>query len=105
MSRHQRDDAFTTKRILHQARELRFLEHLPVPDLAWPHDLFAVSRGAQLLSQLQLKADGMCRCGCGREHKNRVTQTVHSSRGNGWHVLYFASDTCKTRFNQARAAE
>jgi hypothetical protein len=56
----------------------------------------------QQRKQRLINCDGYCACGCSREHKQRVTQTMHSAHGSGWNVLYFASDACKTRFNKAR---
>jgi hypothetical protein len=78
-----------------------------VPNLPWLHNLFDNAAMAQpmKLQQTRINADAYCACGCLREHKHRVTQTVHSDYGSGWRVLYFASDACKTRFNKARVAQ
>jgi hypothetical protein len=79
---------------------------MALPTLEWPADLFAdadkLVAVQPLTQQRSGKVEDLCTCGCLQQHKQRVTQTVHSAHGAGWHVLYFASNSCKSKWNKAR---
>jgi hypothetical protein len=70
-------DPFCSPRFLERATELQRMEQLP-----WPRNLFG-----ELASIVELmaesahageNADGACSCGCRREHKQNVSQTLRN---------------------------
>ena len=71
-----------------------------------PHVLAAAEElRALMAAPLELRErEDLCPCGCKQTHRQRVTQTIRSVYGQGWHVLYFSSDSCKSKFNRARVA-
>ena len=97
-------DPFGGPTFLKRATELRRLEQLP-----WPKNLFGEPASiAELLNESTHgsdKADDLCPCGCRKEHKHNVSQTLRSPYGRGFNVVYFRSDACKTGWNQKRMAE
>lgn len=85
--------------------ELRHLGELP-----WPRNLFGQSATiAELMAeaaQFRQEArfsDDLCPCGCRREHKHRVSQTLRNPYGRGYDITYFWSDACKSKWNRERA--
>jgi hypothetical protein len=94
-------DTFSAPRFQRQATELQHLEQLP-----WPRNLFGeLASIAELMADLAHhgeNADVACSCGCRKEHKENVTQTLRNPYGRGFDVIYFRSETCKNRWNQER---
>jgi len=98
-------EPFSAPKFLQRAAELRRLEQLP-----WPSNLFGepvsiaelMAEAAQLSEQTDENPGHVCPCGCRREHKHNVSQTVRSPHGRGFNVMYFWSDTCKSRWNTER---
>ncbi len=73
-----------------------------VPDLSWPHNLFADATNmvlmAQAMQQQTPRNDALCTCG--KEHRHLVPRTVKSMYGNGFNVTYYCSNSCKSRAAQ-----
>ena len=95
----------TAPNSLQQATEPRGVEQLP-----WPRNLFGEPASiAELLAEAARlpaeNADDECPCGCCKEHRNNVSQTLRNPYGSGFDVVYFWSDTCKTRWNRQRMLE
>jgi hypothetical protein len=55
----------------------------------------SIEQGAQI-------SDELCLCGCRREHKHRVSQTLRNPYGRGHDIIYFSSDACKSKWNRER---
>ena len=95
-------EPFCAAKFLQQATELRRLERLP-----WPKNLFGEPAAiAELLAEAaqlsDANSDNLCPCGCRREHKHNVSQTLRSPYGRGFDVMYFQSELCKSRWNRER---
>jgi hypothetical protein len=98
-------DPLSNARFLQRAVELRRLEQLP-----WPRNLFGdaasiadlLAEAAESSEQDNEVRDDICPCGCRREHKHNVTQTLRNPYGRGFDVVYFWSDACKCRWNRER---
>jgi hypothetical protein len=96
---------FSAPKFLRRAAELRRLEQRP-----WPRNLFGeratitelMAEGAQPSDRAGGDADHVCPCGCRREHKHNVSQTLRSPYGRGFDVAYFWSDACKAKWNRER---
>ena len=84
-----------------QAIEPKRLEQLP-----WPRNLFGeLASIAELMTESEhggQNFDGACPCGCREEHKHNVSQTLRNPSGRCFDVIYFRSETCKSRWNQER---
>jgi hypothetical protein len=84
-----------------RATELQRLEQLP-----WPRNMFGeLASFADLMAESAYAgeiADGACSCGCRSEHKQNVSQTLRNPYGHGFHVVYFRSEACMSRWNQER---
>lgn len=91
--------------------EIRAMMREPVPRLPWPRSLFQDQPALidelvaldQRFGVRKVNSQDLCGCGCGHEHKHRISQTARSPYGSGWQILYFASDACKSRYNQQKA--
>jgi hypothetical protein len=100
-------DPFTAPRFQQRATELPRLEQLP-----WPRNLFGepasiaelMAEAAQLSAHASGNADGACSCGCHKEHKPNVSQTLRNPCGRGFDAIYFRSEACKNRWKQERRA-
>jgi hypothetical protein len=94
-------DPFCVPEFLQRATELQRLEQLP-----WPRNLFGeLASIAELMAESARageNVDGPCSCGCRKEHKQNVSQTLRNSYGRGFDVIYFRSEACKNRWNQER---
>jgi hypothetical protein len=94
-------DTFSAPRFQRRATELRHLEQLP-----WPRNQFGeLASIAELMGDSAHhgeNADGACSCGCRKEHKENVSQTLRNPYGRGFDVIYFRSEACKNRWNQER---
>ena len=97
-------DPLSAPRFLKHGAELRQLEQLP-----WPRNLFGenatiaeLMAEAALFEQLAQISDELCPCGCHKEHKHRVSQTLRNPYGRGYDVIYFSSDACKSKWNRER---
>jgi hypothetical protein len=97
-------DPLSAPRFLKHGAELRRLEQLP-----WPRNLFGenatiaeLMAEAALFEQLAQISDELCPCGCHKEHKHRVSQTLRNPYGRGYDVIYFSSETCKSKWNRER---
>jgi hypothetical protein len=97
-------DPLSAPSFLKHAAELRRLEQLP-----WPRNLFGENASiAELMAEAALfeqgvqTSDELCPCGCRREHKHRVSQTLRNPYGRGYDVIYFSSDACKSKWNRER---
>ena len=97
-------DPLSGPRFLKHGAELRPLEQLP-----WPRNLFGENATiAELMAEAALTdqrtqiSNELCPCGCRREHKHRVSQTLRNPYGRGYDVIYFSSDTCKSKWNRER---
>ena len=84
--------------------ELRRLEQLP-----WPRNLFGENATiAELMAEAALTdqrtqiSNELCPCGCRREHKHRVSQTLRNPYGRGYDIIYFSSDACKSKWDRER---
>ena len=100
-------DPLSAPRFLKHGVELRRLEQLP-----WPRNLFGenatlaeLMAEAALFEQAVQISDELCPCGCRKEHKHRVSQTLRNPYGRGYHVIYFSSDACKSKWNRERVEE
>ena len=98
-------DPLSAPRFLKYGAELRRLEQLP-----WPRNLFGENATiAELMAEAALFEQGvqisdeLCPCGCHKEHKHRVSQTLRNSYGRGYDVIHFSSDSCKSKWNRERA--
>jgi hypothetical protein len=95
-------DPFSAPKFLKRAIELQRLEQLP-----WPRNLFGeLASIAELMAESAHageNADGACSCGCRKEHKQNVSQTLRNPYGRGFDVIYFRSEACKNRWNQERS--
>jgi hypothetical protein len=88
-----RDPVFAP-RFQQRATELQRLEQLP-----WPKNLFGepasiaelMAESTQLSVSAGENADGACSCGCRKEHKQNVSQTLRNPYGRGFDVIYFVS--------------
>jgi hypothetical protein len=94
-------DPFSAPKFLQRATELQRLEQLP-----WPRNQFGEPASiAELTAEsahASEKADAACSCGCRKEHKQNVSQTLRNPYGRGFDVMYFRSEACKNRWNQER---
>ena len=97
-------DPLSAPKLLKHGAELRRLEQLP-----WPRNLFGVNATiaelmaeAALIEQGPRVSDELCPCGCRREHKHRVSQTLRNPYGRGYDIIYFSSDACKSKWNCER---
>jgi hypothetical protein len=97
-------DPLSTPKLLQRGAELLRLEQLP-----WPRNLFGenatiteLMAEAAHLEQGARTTDDLCLCGCRREHKHRVSQTLRNPYGRGYDVIYFSSDACKSKWNRER---
>ena len=94
-------DPFCTPNFLQRAIEPRRLEQLP-----WPRNLFGeLTSIAELMAESAHageNADAACSCGCRKQHKQNVTQTLRNPYGRGFDVIYFRSEACKNSWNQER---
>jgi hypothetical protein len=94
-------DPFSAPRFQQRATGLQRLEHLP-----WPRNLFGeLASIAELMAESAHageNADGACSCGCRKEHKQNVSQTLRDPYGRGFDVIYFRSEACKDRWNHER---
>jgi hypothetical protein len=92
-------DPFSAPRFQQRAAELQRLEQLP-----WPRNLFGdLASIAELMAESAHageNADGVCSCGCRKEHKQNVSQTLRNPYGRSFDVIYFRSEACKNRWNQ-----
>lgn len=101
-------DAYYAPKFLQRATELRRLEQLP-----WPRNLFGdalsvaelMDEATRLSEQAGENRDRVCPCGCHREHKHNVSQTLPNPYGRGFDVIYFWSNACKSRWNRQRVQE
>jgi hypothetical protein len=98
-------DPVATVKSLRRAIEPDRLEQLP-----WPRNLFGDPASiAELLAETMRLSDQFGdnpgetrRCECGRKHKRNVSRTSRNPYGRGFGIIWFWSDACKTRWNQAR---
>jgi hypothetical protein len=97
-------DPLSAPRFLKHGAELRRLEQLP-----WPRNLFGenatiaeLMAEAALIDQGAQISDELCPCGCRREHKHRVAQTLRNPYGRGYDIIYFSSDACKSKWDRER---
>ncbi len=100
-------EALSAQKFLKRGAELRRLEQLP-----WPRNLFGENATiaeliaeAVLIEQGAQRSDELCPCGCRREHKHRVSQTLRNPYGRGYDIVYFSSDACKSKWNRERATK
>jgi hypothetical protein len=76
---------------------------MQTPTLSWPHNPFESVARAQLLPQQDMIfASDACKCGCGNMHRNNIPQTLRSPHATGWLVIYFYSNSCKSKWNRER---
>ena len=84
-------DPFSAPRFQQRATELQRMEQLP-----WPRNLFdELASIAELMAESAHageNADGACSCGCRKEHKQNVWQTLWNPHGRGFDVIYFRSE-------------
>ena len=97
-------DPLLAPRFHKHGAELRRLEQLP-----WPRNLFGenatiaeLMAAAELIEQGPQIPDELCPCGCRREHKHRVSQTLCNPYGRGYDIIYFSSDACKSKWSRER---
>ena len=97
-------DPFSAPGFQQRATELQRLEQLP-----WPRNLFGeLASIAELMAESAHageNADGTCSCGCRKEHKQNVSQTLRNPYGRGFDVIYFRSEACKNRWNRSGGGE
>lgn len=93
-------DPFSAPGFQRRATELQRLEQLP-----WPRNLFGeLASIAELMAEpahAGENADGTCPCGCGKAHKQNVSQTLRNPYGRGFDVIYFRSEACKNGWNKS----
>jgi hypothetical protein len=94
-------DPFSAPRFLQRGTKLQRLEQLP-----WPRNLFGDPASiVELMAEsanFSENTDGACSCGCRKEHRLNVSQTLRNPYGRGFDVIYFRSEACKNRWNQER---
>ena len=100
------EEPFSSQKFLLRAAELRRLEQMPWPMTisgkpATIAELLAVA--AQSSEQDGESRDGVCPCGCGKDHKRNVSQALRRPRGCGFDVRYFWSEACKSKWNRGRS--
>lgn len=95
-------EPFSAAKFIKRGLELKGLEQLP-----WPRNLFGeYASMAELMAEAaELSGPGECRddvcpCGCRREHKNNVSQTIRNPYGRGFNVVYLRSNACKSKWNR-----
>jgi hypothetical protein len=81
-------EPFSAAKYIKRGLELRDLEQLP-----WPK----VFGNRASISE---RRDNVCPCGCRKEHRNNVSQTIRSPYGHSFNVIYFWSNTCKNKWNR-----
>jgi hypothetical protein len=93
---------FSAAKHIKRGLELQRLERLP-----WPRDLFGnYASIAELMAEAaapsspEMYRNDLCPCGCRREHKNNVSQTIRSAYGHSFNVIYFWSNACKSKWNR-----
>ena len=95
----QERNPFSAPRFLQRGTELQRLEQLP-----WPRNLFGEPASiAELMAEsanANEETDGACSCGCRKEHRQNVSQTLRNPCRRGFDVIYFRSEACKDRWNQ-----
>jgi peroxiredoxin len=84
--------------LLHYGTELQRLNSRP-----WPRNLFG--EHATIAELLAPKAawgeehpDDLCACGCGKEHRQRVSRIQPNPRGDGFDLVHFRSIACMNRW-------
>lgn len=95
-------EPFSAAKYVKRGLELKGLEQLP-----WPTDIFGdpvsiaelMAEAAELSGPRRCR-DNVCPCGCRREHKNNVSQTIRSPYGHSFNVIYFWSSVCKSKWNR-----
>lgn len=95
-------EPFSAAKYIKRGSELKGLEQLP-----WPRDLFGnyasiaalIAEAAELSGPSECR-DDVCPCGCRREHRNNVSQTIRSPHGHSFNVVYFCSSACKNKCNR-----
>lgn len=98
-------DPVSAPKFVERGLELQRLEQL-----SWPRSLFGdyatiaelMAEAAELSGEYDDSADRVCPCGCGREHKHSVSQTLRNPYGRGFDVIYFWSNPCKSKWNRER---
>jgi hypothetical protein len=103
-------DLFTAPKLRERPIESRQFEQLP-----WPKNIFGNEATiAELMAELQQplqngranldnpNLDNLCGCGCGRQHKCNLMQTIRGPYGLGYSVVWFWSDACKGDWNRKR---
>jgi hypothetical protein len=93
-------EPFSAPGFQQRATELRRLEQLP-----WPRNLFGeLATIAEVMAEPEHageNADSTCSCGCGKAHKQNVSQTLRNPYGRGFDVIYFRSEACKNGRNKS----
>jgi hypothetical protein len=84
-------------RSLQHGSELQRLKSLP-----WPRNLFGEHATiAELLTPRAARGeeypDDLCACGCGKEHRQRVSRILPNPRGEGFDPIHFWSIACESR--------
>jgi hypothetical protein len=98
-------DPFSAPRFQQRSTDLQRLEQPP-----WPRNRFGelasiaelMAESAQLSGRADENADGACSCGCRKEHKQNVTQTLRNPYGRGFDIIYFRSEVCRKTWSQER---
>lgn len=75
--------------------------------LAWPRNLFGEHATIEeLLAPIESRnaesPDDLCACGCGKEHRQRVSRILPNPRGKGFDLVHFWSISCEIRWTWAR---
>lgn len=73
-----------------------------VPNLPWPHNLFAMGQPMQQLTRVD--TSNLCACGCRKRHSLAVSKVVTEEdlHGPTRRVLWFATWPCKVRWEADR---
>jgi hypothetical protein len=99
------DDPFFDAKLVKRGFELQHPEQL-----CWPKNrsgesasiVELMAEAVQLPGQRGANPDGACLCGCRREHRHNVCQTIRNPYGLRFEVVYFWSNACKSNWNRER---
>lgn len=79
----------------------------PVPDLPWPHNLFAMGQPLQqqLTTRRRLNDSELCTCGCKQRHNHAVSKVITEEDRHGptRRVVWFVSMRCRNKWEATNA--
>jgi hypothetical protein len=74
--------------------------------LPWPRNLFGehatLAELLALRAEVHPKSNLSCACGCGREHRQRLSRILPNPDGNGFDLTHFWSVACESKWMWTR---